>query len=220
MSQQPQILQDMVAYLKTNTLVAEQAGDGRIASTVDETNVVKFLQASPRWNSHVEVPKSRAAGDLIIKDGDKNHLINIKSTTGNTDNAKSKLGFIHAFTDVDISTLSDKITDQEFAHYMETRKTDIPWRDYWYLVFLKTDMQSVMLRGSKQIVNWKHNPSNGLQINWKKEFNTPEKGYTFEESYENVYGGYIACVVKQFSNYSDLWKQRCIASVTKGNQND
>ena len=41
----------------------------------------------------------------------------------------------------------------------------------------------------KQIVNWKSNPSNKLQINWKKEWETDYPDYSYEESKQNIIGG-------------------------------
>jgi hypothetical protein len=66
-------------------------------------------------------------------------------------------------------------------------------------------MKHVFVRGAKQIVNWKHNPSNYLQINWKSEWNTIENGYSFDESYFNIMNGMRECVQKLQKNFPQDW---------------
>lgn len=199
-SNTPQILIDLVEYLKTNNLVAESNinGEGRVASLKDEESVITFLKESDKFSKYVVDVAARKAGDFYLLDYDSVtiHIINIKTTSGSTDNATCKIGFLWAFTDMQLDELPSNINLLKWHELMEKRKTDNPNRDYWYLTFDKRDMTNVFLRGAKQIINWKHNPSNYLQINWKSEWNTPEKGYSFDESYFNIMNGMRECFQK------------------------
>jgi len=99
------------------------------------------------------------------------------------------VGFIYALTDLDIHELPTSATEKTLLEYVNKRGNDIPYKDYWYLTFNKNDMNDVFIRGSKQIVNWKANPSNKLQINWSKEWETEYPNYSYEQSKENIIGG-------------------------------
>ena len=54
---------------------------------------------------------------------------------------------------------------------IQNHKADIPQKDYWFLCINKKNSSEIMVRGAKQINNWvvNINPSNILQINWKKK---------------------------------------------------
>ena len=54
---------------------------------------------------------------------------------------------------------------------IKAHKADIPQKDYWFLCINKKNSSEIMVRGAKQINNWvvNINPSNILQVNWKKE---------------------------------------------------
>ena len=139
---------------------------------------------------YIEVP-ARKPGDFYFKDykSELIHVINIKTTKGTTDNATSMVGFIYALTDLTIEELPTFATEKTLIDLVNTRGVDIPNKDYWFLTFDKNDMNNVFIRGSKQIVNWKSNPSNKLQINWKKEWETDYPDYSYEESKQNIIGG-------------------------------
>lgn len=209
----PQILTDIVTFLKEhlskNTLLAEVAenGDGRTTSIIDEQHIIEILKQS-KFQQYIQEPNARQPGDILVHDPVLGmvHVVNIKSTTCKApDNATSKLGFLYAFTDISLNELPSSILDKKFAQLMESRKKDIPGKDYWYLVFDKNDMSRVLLRGSKQIVKWKYNPSNLLQIHWGDEWKVPEAGHTFDEAFDAVYGGIKKCIKKKVASYPTDW---------------
>jgi hypothetical protein len=203
-SSTPQILLDVLDYLKTNKLVAEAKvnGEGRMASLKDEETIIEFLKKSKKFSKYIIEVEARKAGDFYLLDYDKVtiHIVNIKTTKGSTDNATCKIGFLWAFTDMELDELPGNITLKIWNNLMKKRKANIPNRDYWYLTFDKRDMSKVFLRGAKQIVNWKYNPSNFLQIDWKMEWETKEQSYSFDESYSNIMDGMKECIRKKLVN--------------------
>jgi len=214
----PQILLDVLTYLKTNKLVAEKNvnGEGRMGSLKDEETIIQFLKKSKKFSKYVIDVEARKAGDfyLLDYDGITIHIVNIKTTTGTTDNATCKIGFLWAFTDIELDELPGNITLKNWYNLMSKRKSNISNRDYWYLTFDKKNMSNVFLRGAKQIVNWKFNPSNFLQIDWKKEWQTKEQSYSFEQSYSNIMGGMKECIRKKMVNsYPIDWVKEISKSI-------
>ena len=193
MNRIPKILTDLVDDLKYANLIAEGNvnGEGRVASLVDEENITEWIKSHPKWSKYyIEVP-ARKPGDFYLRDyeDDLIHVINIKTTKGTTDNATSMVGFIYALTDLSIEELPTFATEKTLLEYVSKRGVEIPNKDYWFLTFNKNNMNDVFIRGSKQIVNWKSNPSNKLQINWSKEWETEYPNYSYEQSKQNIIGG-------------------------------
>ena len=189
----PTILTELVNDLKTANLIAEDNvnGEGRVASLVDEEHITQWISNHQRWGTlYIEVP-ARKPGDFYLRDveNDLIHVINIKTTKGTSDNATSMVGFIYALTDLTIEELPSFATEKTLLEYVQNRGVDNPMKDYYYLTFNKNNMNDVFIRGSKQIVNWCSNPSNKLQINWSKEWETEYPNYTYEESKNNIIGG-------------------------------
>ena len=65
-----------------------------------------------------------------------------------------------------------------------------------------------MVRGAKQINNWvvNINPSNILQINWKKEKLSQPVERTWEEAYQTIIGGAIKSLNSFWNNIPQEWK--------------
>ena len=90
----------------------------------------------------------------------------------------------------------------KFDELIENNKSDITGKDYWFLCVDKNDSSNVMIRGAKQITNWtvNINPSNILQVNWKKEKESGPTNRTWEEAYEVLVGGVKKSISGYFSN--------------------
>lgn len=203
----PKVLEELKEDLKKNKLIATENvnGEGRVASLVDEENIINFLTTHPKWGKYVSDVRARGFGDFILDYEGVKYVINIKSTTGTTDNATSKIGFLWAFTDIDYDELPKSISIGDWFNLMNERKCEDNNRDYFYLTFDKNDMSNIFIRGSKQIINWKANPSNLLQIAWKKEWETDYPNFSFDQSFENVVGGIKESVKKKLTSYPDEW---------------
>lgn len=183
----PKILNDIVESLSTANINAVSDDDeGRVNSKKDEANVINWLLNNKKFKNKVRPVALRQFGDLIVTDEKgRDHYVNIKTSSGGSDNAFSKLGFLWAFTNLSIDKLPKSISDEKWFDLICKHKKDAN-RDYWFLSFNKANMNDVTLRGVKQVENWAKNPTNNLQINWKKEHETKVKRYTFEEAWKRV----------------------------------
>ena len=183
----PKILNDIVTALRGAKLTAVTEDDeGRVNSKKDETNVINWLMAQPKFKNKVRPVGLRQFGDMIVTDDKgQDHFVNIKTSIGSSDNAFSKLGFLWAFTDLTIDKMPTKISNQKWFELITKHKANIN-RDYWFLSLDKSDMSKVMVRGVKQIENWGRNPTNNMQIAWGKEHTSALKEYTFDEAWNNV----------------------------------
>lgn len=181
----PKILNEIVEYLnKSNIDFAFDDDEGRVNSKKDENSVIKLLEK--KFGKKVRPVGLRQFGDMIVTDEKGNdHYVNIKTTKGNSaDNAFSKLGFLWAFTDLEVDDLPVRITNKTWFKLITKHKKNTD-RDYWFLSLIK-DGSGVCLRGVKQIQNWAKNGTNNLQIYWQKEHDSKLKTYSFEEAWQRV----------------------------------
>ena len=135
------------------------------------------------------------------------YVVNIKTSIGSTDNCFSKIGVVYALTDLEPEDLPKSMNFTKFNDLIESNKKDIPEKDYWFLCVDKKDSSNVMVRGAKQITNWtvNINPSNILQVNWKKEKESEPTNRTWEEAYEVLVGGVKKSLNGFISNIPNDW---------------
>ena len=207
------IFDDIKEAIKQSTLVAEsQDGEGRVNSKLDEAKIIPFLK-DKFPNNIIDTDERRFADVIVVTDDGTRCHTNIKTSTGGSDNAFSKLGFLMAFTDITEDELADgslggkydkKIDDDTFIRLIESRKKDTP-RDYYFLALDKNNMTSEpIIRGVKEIENWVWNTTNNAQIHWDSEKKSNGKLRTFDEAYnEIIKNGVYRC----WSKKADQWKQ-------------
>ena len=207
------IFEKIKETIKKSNLIAEtQDAEGRVNSKLDEKNIITLLKN--KFPDNIIDTAERMFADVIIvtEDGNRCHT-NIKTSTGGSDNAFSKLGFLIAFTDITEDELADgslggrfdkKIDDENFIRLMEMRKKDTP-RDYYFLALDKNDMtKEPIIRGVKKIEHWGWNTTNNAQINWDLEKKSNGKPRTFDEAYnEIIKNGVYKC----WSKKADQWKK-------------
>lgn len=209
----PTILESVVAVLKSaNIEIAEKVeGEGRGGSLKDEGTIIRYLQSDPTVGKYIIEQPARAFGDMLVIDPETNerYVVNIKTSIGSTDNATSKLGFLYALTDMDIDELPSSMGWKKFNDLLESRKADIPHKDYWFLSVDKNDSSNVMIRGAKQIANYGENanPANLLQINWKKEKVSAPINRTYDEAYDVLVGGIKRSFKKFLNNLPTEWRE-------------
>ncbi len=188
----PQILNDIVAALKGSNLKAiRENNEGRVNSKQDEDQIIAWLKADPRFADHIKEGQLRGFGDMTVTDAaGVDHVVNIKTSIGGSDNAFSKLGFLWAFTDLSIEDyrklkIANKITDNRFAELVTQHKCNTD-RDYWFLSLDKNDFTHVIVRGVKQITHWVKNPTNNMQISWDKEHRSTDRTDDFDVIFRDV----------------------------------
>ena len=207
----PQILQDIAEYLKQHNIKISEAieGEGRGGSLKDEGSVKNILWGSP-YKKHVLDEKARKFGDMTVVDYDgAEYVVNIKTSIGSTDNCFSKAGFVYAFTSLSADKIPKAMNFETMISLIKDNKADIPKRDYYFLCVDKKDSSNVMVRGAKQIKNWviNINPSNVLQVNWKKEKTCGPANRTWIEAYEVLINGAKESTFGFFRNLPQEWKE-------------
>ena len=206
----PKILQDIVIWLKKYNIKISDAieGEGRGGSLKDEGSIKKALWNSP-YKDRVFDEKARRCGDMTVKDynGDI-HVVNIKTSLGGTDNCFSKSGIVYALTDIKVNELPKSMNYMKMNELIQNHKADIPQKDYWFLCVNKKKSTEILVRGAKQINNWviNINPSNVLQINWKKEKKCKPVERTWDEAYNTIIGGAKQSLNKFWNNIPNEWK--------------
>ena len=202
----PKILKDIENYLKEYQIEIHEnvEGEGRGGSLNDEGTVKKALREDTKLKQHILDVPPRGFGDMVVLDYDMEtkYVVNINTSIGSTDNCFSKIGVVYALTDLEAEDLPKSMNWLKFDELIENNKSDIPEKDYWFLCVDKKDSSNVMVRGAKQITNWtvNINPSNILQVNWKKEKESGPTNRTWEEAYEVLVGGVKKSISGYFSN--------------------
>jgi len=150
-------------------LTYSSTGDGRITSAIKEKEFLETLEKGLRQNYpsiSFHIPADRYWYDVMIN----NLPINLKLTTGGTDNVFNKVAILYT-----ISGEVVKKRNMNFnAWYSElnscTKKTARDrMTEYHYLVVEKTSGK-FLLKSILDIHTFKTNPCNILQINWANEF--------------------------------------------------
>lgn len=147
--------------------------DGRIASAVKEKEYLDALDAELN-NQHpsiiIERPKERWWYDVRI-----NQIpINLKLTTGCTDNAFNKVAIMYTLTGNENAKKNMNYDAWYVALKSATRKqVRDPATEYHYLAVNKKN-GDVLLKSILDIHTYKTNPCNILQINWTGEFKNRE----------------------------------------------
>jgi len=155
----------------------EKEMDGRIISAIKEKDYIKLVVKEMKKYKNrikIEIPEDRYWYDIKIND----IPINIKITSGGTDNVFNKTAIIYTLTNKEIRT---NMNFNEFYENIKNIKL-INKRDrikeYHYLVFFKNS-NKYLFKSILDIQKYKENPSNILQINWNNELK--EKNYKVED---------------------------------------
>jgi hypothetical protein len=166
----PQIIQAIKDVSAKINLNYSKDGDGRITSAVKEMEYLNLLEKGLKENhpslKFEHQPKVRHWWDFMVN----GIPIDLKLTTGCTDDACSKVAIIYT-----ICGSEPKNKNMNFNKFWETIKAcqEKPARDpmteFHYLAVNK-DNGEFLLKSILDIHTYKTNPSNDLQISWKNEF--------------------------------------------------
>ena len=207
----PPILFDIQNHLREVGIQINEKveGEGRGGSLKDEGTIKKVLMEHDVFKKHVIDEKARGMGDITVLDYDETtiHVVNIKTSIGSTDNCFSKIGFVYALTSLKPDELPKTMNYLQMNDLINQHKCDDPMKDYWFLCVDKTDSKNVMVRGAKQINCWivNINPSNVLQINWKKEKTMEPVQRTWDEAYDVMMGGVKKSINGFVKNIPEDW---------------
>jgi len=163
---------------KDINLIYSEEGDGRITSAVKEEEYLTLLKEgilNRKPSYKVEIPPPRHWYDIRIND----IPINLKLTSGGTDNVFNKTAIIFTITGKEPKKHS--MNFNSFLNMIregQKKEMRVQATEYHYLVVHKRT-GSVILKPILDIHTFKSNPSNDLQINWNNEFK--HSGYRIDD---------------------------------------
>lgn len=146
--------------------------DGRVRSIYLKSRVISYLRDH---GFHVKAARTpRDWFSFVIHDVQSGIDVpcNITISSGGCDNFHNKHAIVYSCADVDMNALPKtmsytKMFDMVRANLREVRNRK---REY-YMIFLHKHKPSVVVRSLCDVVHFRPNPSNHLQINWSKELN-------------------------------------------------
>lgn len=145
-----------------------EKGDGRLISALKEPDFLNIL--SERLLKHpgytVEIPKIRFWFDIRVN----SIPINLKITSGGTDNAFNKIAIIYSICGIEIKNKNMNYNKwYKFIKENPKKKIRDKSTEYHYLVIHKNS-KDILLKSIFDISKYNDNPCNDLQINWDNEF--------------------------------------------------
>jgi len=137
--------------------------DGRLNSATLEKTVIDELI---KLDNNIKKAKNREWFDFAYHD----YYINLKITTGKTDNAMNKKALLYSFTTNKINKIPNNMNFNKLSALSKMNvKTIRDDKTYYYLVLFK-DKRIPIIKSMIDIQNYVSNPCNFLQINWNKEY--------------------------------------------------
>lgn len=185
-------------------------GDGRIDSAVKEEPFLEelkqqLLETHPNWDIIISPP--RAACDIMIN----SIRINLKLTDcKSADNSVNKPSIYFSITGATDYPYSSTWNDfgnklQTAAENNSIKKIRDRTTEYHYLVKNKLT-GDVLLKPIFDIHTYVSNPSNDLQISWKKEFEHITE-VTKDEDYQTKMLSLVECIQKSTRDMIDRTKE-------------
>lgn len=170
----PQIIQAIKDETAKINLIYSKDGDGRITSAVKESEYLNLLEKMLK-DKHPSLKFEHQPVERWWWDFRVNGLtINLKLTTGGTDNAFNKVAIIYSISGNEVEKRNMNY-NQFFKAIKECPKKveRNHMTEYHYLVVNKNSGKA-LLKSILDIHTFKTNPCNDLQINWSNEFNNIE----------------------------------------------
>lgn len=166
-----QIIQALLDACAKINLIYSKDGDGRITSAVKEKEYLNLLEKRLKDN-HPSLKFEHQPVDRWWWDFRVNGLtINLKLTTGGTDNAFNKMAIYYLISGAELE--KKNMNYNKFWEIIKgcPKKTERDhMTEYHYLVVNKNSGK-ILLKSILDIHTYKTNPCNDLQINWSNEFN-------------------------------------------------
>lgn len=130
------------SYISYEDMNFSAIGDGRIDSAESEPVIIEYLKALFNDTSVeiIETPGKRWWYDILIKYNDEVFPVNIKITSGNSnDNISSKLGMFYALTGIWPEDISGLVRWENYNKLLtENFNPDIN-TDYYFIVYFKNE---------------------------------------------------------------------------------
>jgi hypothetical protein len=145
--------------------------DGRLNSAILEKpflDILKLKLKQKHSNINIEIPPPRMWYDIKIN----NIPINLKITNGGTDNVFNKKAILYTLAKNE--EFPNTLNFTEWLNYIIKYSSNIEkirdyFNEYHFLVIHKKT-NNILFKSILDIINYKSNPSNILQVNWNAEF--------------------------------------------------
>ena len=200
------VLEEIILYLRSLDIkLSSKTDDGRINASINEGELIKQIKKKYSIN----VPRKRSWYDFSITENDEFFPVNIKVTkTNQADNLNCKLGIYYALTGL-IPDFANEISALKFFERLKQNLTTHTNKDYYFLVFNKTDSKDIFynsLRGLQELqVNGNNLP---FQCRWDK--NKEIKPRSFEEAKDfllQTYGASIKLRADMYFNFKKYFPE-------------
>jgi hypothetical protein len=177
--------------------VCEQNADGRINSLIDEDLLIDALIDISKNHKGFKVEKAPIRHWYDVKINDK--PVQIKSSTGGTDNWSSKKSIAYALTDLEESEIDilgnrhktiQRVLANNVSKHQKPRDMDIFCIDKNTGKVYHTTLCTL----SKLTSNGNNLP---FQINWKYNWKRPSQSRTYTQARKFVLGAYIESIEKK-----------------------
>ena len=188
-------------------------GDGRITSAIKEKEYLDILEKNitKEYPSiTITRPKERFWYDIRIN----NIPINLKLTTGGTDNAFNKIAIYYTICGLEL-TKKNMNYNQWYKLIKEcNKKTKRDHATEYHYLVVDKDSGKIILKSILDIHSYKTNPCNILQINWKNEFTNIK--YTIEnEQFNEKIQELMKAIQKSIKQSVESMKQFIEADIQK-----
>ena len=193
-------IQAVVDTLNTESRIKASAlhEDGRVNSIIDEDNINAEIKRL--FGDRVTLPEIRKWYDVMID----NTPVQIKASTGGTDNFSSKKAVAYALTDMTIAEV-DRMKNgfPNFDNTIRQRRDDNSRRDY-AIIILDKNTNTLHLKTLKTLTSLVSNGNNlPFQITWKRELTNDSVERTGTEAYNFIIGAYVGSVKKKLSQHKN-----------------
>ena len=203
----PQIAQAIKDECAKINLIYSKDGDGRITSAVKEREYLNLLEKGLK-DKHPSLkfehePRARWWWDFRVN----GIAINLKLTTGGTDNAFNKAAVIYSISGNEVKN-KNMSYNQFFKAIKECHKKveRNHMTEYHYLVVNK-DTGKFLLKSILDIHTFKTNPCNNIQINWSNEFKNIEfvtPDLKFKEKIQELLKAIQTCVKQAMAGMKEF----------------
>jgi len=195
-----EVLAEVVSRLP-NISICEHHEDGRVNSITDEETLIRALVSiCKEVGLSYQKPKERYWYDFMIE----NIPIQIKSSTGGTDNWSSAGALLYAITSTPTEEISKYRTGPSaFAVLKEHSIAGEYSTRLLPILCVEKNTGKVRLHYLTELNYLRPNPSNmPFQISWKKEWNSKPVQRSPEEATKFIMRAYKESIEKRYEQYS------------------
>lgn len=180
--------------------------DGRIGSVYMKKRVIEFLK-----ENGFDVRDPRTCRDwysMIVYDPQEDIEIpcNITISNGGADNFHNKSAIVYTCTTLGIKDIPKMMSYEEM--YNLVKQNIAPSRDRkneYYMIFLNKRKAKVVVRSLCDMVYFRSNPSNHLQIEWNKEMHRGQVSLRYDSPLE-VFELIREVLAESFTNMNERMK--------------